>query len=691
MNPIQLFIFSTLVLLLGAVITWIMGNRSQVKIVSTVFFGTSSAGILAAAVAVFSNGMVQTEHSLVEIPGIGAGLLFRIDLLSALFLSIIALVAFLVALYAIRYMDLKIFSNSSLGSFYPVLMVFFASVMAVVVVADMFFFLIFWEIMTLASYFLVIYDRHDKKVLRAGFKYFLITHIATAFMFIGVIILYLQGGSFSFDGLGQAMQRLSVSNPGMVHLALGMLFLAFATKAGILPMGDWLPDAYSSAPTPASGAFAGSMTKLGVYGIIRIFADILPVSEFTQTWGIIIALMGTISIFIGTLTALIQEQSKRLLSFHVIGQMGYIFLGVGMGIYFLNSQPVLAIVALSAGVFHLINHVCYKSCLFFNAGSVLWKTGTTELNKIGGLYRILPITAIITVIASLSISGVPPFSGFTSKWLIYQSSIRAAEANPLILAFGIIALFISIVTLASFVKFFSTIFYGKYADNNSQAIRRDVPLTMMIPQMAMAFLSIAFGLVPILPLTFVHRSLSTLMDANFFPSVQSIYGSDPLGGLITRYGEGTFAAWNPLLLALVGAICMLIAYAFYRAGSAPRRVDSTWYCGEEHTDEEVRYRAHSFYLPFKKLFRIRIGKYEREGVYPSFSLPKIRFSNNRFKRLTDIDNWFYYPLVNNFMDLMKRFSSTHTGIPHVYLLWLIIGTVLAVAVLFMLAGHTGHL
>jgi hydrogenase-4 component B len=692
MNPIQLFMISTLLLVLGAIVTWIIGNRRELTSkLSTVFFALSSIGVLSVVFNVFSSGTAQLDAPLIKVPGIDAGLLLRIDFLSALFLGIIALVGFLVALYAVRYMNLKIFADLSLRAFFPVLMFFFASVMYVVVVVDMFFFFIFWEIMTLASYFLVIFNKRDKDTLRAGFKYFLITHIATALMFIAVIMIYLQGGSFSFDALGQAMQSMSVSNPGLLHLALLFLFLAFATKAGILPMGDWLPDAYSSAPTPATVAFAGSMTKLGVYGVIRIFVDILPVSDFSQTWGIIIALMGTISIFIGTLTALVQEESKRLLSFHVIGQMGYIFLGVGMGIYFLNVQPVLAIVALSAGIFHLINNVCYKSCLFFNAGSVVWKTGTTNLNLVGGLYRVLPMTAIITVIASLSISGVPPLSGFSSKWLIYQSSIRAAATNPLILGFGIVALFISIVTLASFIKFSSTLFYGKYADNNAKAKRREVPLTMMIPQVVMALLSIILGILPILPLKYIHKSVASLMGADFFPPMQSIYGTDALGGLMTDYGKGAFAVWNPLLLTLVGLFCILIAYAFYRSGSAPRRADTTWYCGEEHGDEEVRYRAHSFYLPFKKMFRIRIGKYEREGVYPSIGYPKITFGNNLFKRITDIDKWFYNPLVNHFMVLMKRFSSTHSGVPHLYLLWLIVGTIMAVVVLFLLAGHQGHL
>jgi hydrogenase-4 component B len=688
MSPITIFILSIFVLVVGAVVTMLLGRlRETVGKISLFFISLSAIGIYYVVISVFTSGPITGAQPLWTVPGIAASFIIRIDYLSALFLAIISFVSVLVSLYSVSYMQMPVYQSLSLRAFYPILLVFFAGVMCVVTVADMFFFFIFWEIMTLASYLLVIFNKNDQNRLRAGFKYFFITHVATALLFIATIILYVHGGSFSFAGLGSAMTALQASNPKILHLVLAFFFLGFATKAGILPMGDWLPDAYPAAPAPASAAFAGSMTKLGIYGLVRIFCDILPVSGHTQTWGLIIALFGTGSIFVGTMTALVQEDSKRLLSFHVIGQMGYMFLGIGVGTYFLPTQPVLAIVGIGAGVFHLINHVSYKSCLFFNAGSVYWKVGTRDLNKVGGLSKILPVTAVTTVIASLSIAGIPPFSGFSSKWLIYQASIKGGISSPVLIGLGIIAIFISAVTLASFIKFFSSIFYGKYADNQTNAKKGEVPLSMMIPQLALSFLCIFFGIVPLLPVKLVYTSVTHLFDPGFVPPVTEIYGASGTGGLSLSFGSGIFAGWNPVIIVAVGLVCIFIAWSLYRSGKAPSRVDETWYCGEPQKDEEVRYRAHSFYLPFKQLFSIRIGSYRREGVYPSFSYPKVSFTERHFfKRIINLDKWFFNPLVEKFMKLMRGFSATHSGIPHVYLLWLVIGTLAAVVVLFSLAG-----
>lgn len=688
MNAINLFQIAIGILFLGAVVTFLLARqRRTVGSVATLFIILAAILIYSVVIQVFRHGPVQTDTPLWQVPGIGASLQIQIDYLSALFLAIISLVAVLVALYSIRFMQLPDFAAFNLRAFYPILLIFFTGVMCVVTVADMFFFFIFWEIMTLTSYLLVIFNKNDQNRLRAGFKYFLITQVATSLLFIAAIILYKVSGSFSFNAMSNAMGILASNRSGLLHLVLLFFFLGFATKAGILPMGDWLPDAYPAAPAPATAAFAGSMTKLGIYGMVRIFCDLLPISDHTSTWGGIIAVFGTISIFIGTMTALVQEDSKRLLSFHVIGQMGYMFLGIGIGIHFLPSQPILAIIGIGAGVFHLINHVSYKSCLFFNAGSVYWKVGTRNLNKVGGLARILPVTAIITVIASLSISGIPPFSGFSSKWLIYQASIQGGITNPLVIALGITAIFISAVTLASFVKFFSATFYGKYADNNLNAQKGDVPITMMIPQVVLAILCVVFGIVPLLPVKFVFISVANLFPTNFVPSLEMIYGSSKIGGITLNIGSSAIANWNPVVIIGVGFLCFLIAYTFYKSGNAPRRIDTTWYCGEVHEDTEVRYHAHSFYLPFKNFFRIRLGKYERPGVYPTIHYPKLQFrESNLFKQLANIDQYLYYPLVKRFLVIMKWFSTSHSGIPQFYLLWAILGVFLAITILFVLSA-----
>jgi hydrogenase-4 component B len=674
------------IFLIGAVMALLLGGRR--KLVGWLALGTASLAtllILDTVSTVFKSGPVSTGLPLLQVPGLGAALIFQIDFLSALFLAIISIVSVLVTLYAQKFMQQAHYDAGSLRLFYGVLLLFFAAVLCVVAVADLFFFFVFWEIMTLTSYLLVIYRWEDRSRLRAGYKYFLITHIATAFLFIGGILLYRHSGSFSFSFLKITMAELQQSHPGLLHFILACFFLGFATKAGILPMGDWLPDAYPAAPAPASAAFAGSMTKLGIYGLVRVFCGFLPITGHSQIWGLVIACFGALSIFIGTMTALVQEDAKRLLSFHVIGQMGYMFLAIGIGLYFLPTQPVIGMIGLGAGIFHLINHVSYKSCLFFNAGAVFYKVGTRDINRVSGLARILPVTAAATIIASLSIAGIPPFSGFASKWLIYQAALRGGFTAPFFIVLGLIAIFISAVTLASFVKFFGSLFFGKYADNHSKAEGGDVPWAMQLPQLFLAALCILFGVLPQLPVGWVYRCLAFLFPIGTVPSAAEIYGGGVLSGL-TLKAAGSTAGWNALLLLVVFGFCALLAWGLFRAGGVKQRKVETWYCGEEMSDEESRYRAHSFYLPFKQVFRIRIANYERPGVYPTITWPKNLLEKGAvLNKIFDIDRWLYQPLVRGTNRVLHRFSATHSGLPHLYLLWLVIGVALAVIILFRLS------
>lgn len=681
------FFAAEAIYLTGALVTLWMGERR--RSIGWVAWGASSLAtvlILACVIQVFTSGPMVMEKSLWQVPGLGASLLFRIDYLSALFLAIISIISVLVTLYAQSFMQIAHYQQQSLRYFYTVLLFFFAAVIAVVAISDLFFFFIFWEMMTLSSYLLVIYRSNDATRTRAGFKYFFVTHVATAFLFIGGLVLYLHSGSFSFIALKSAMMQMQSASPGMLHLVLGFFLVGFATKAGILPMGDWLPDAYPAAPAPASAGFAGSMTKLGIYGVVRVFCDFLPAGSHSQVWGLVIACLGAISILVGTMTALVQEDAKRLLSFHVIGQMGYMFLAIGTGIYFLSSQPVLAIIALGAGIFHLINHVSYKSCLFFNAGSVFYKVGTRDINKIGGLATILPWTAGVTVIASLSIAGIPPFSGFSSKWLIYEATLRGGFSTPVFVILGLLAIFVSAVTLASFIKFIGSVFYGKYADNKSKAKPGDVPLPMRIPQFVLAGFCIVFGLFPRLPVQWVYRALIPLFPQDFVGDASSIYGHSSLAGLQLQVNNAA-AGWQALPLLMVFVLCTALAYYLFKSAKVTQRADQTWFGGEPIKNEDGRYRAHSYYLPFKQIFRIRIGKYERSGVYPTIRYPDIHLKKDDFwHRLIDVDLWFFNPLVNATMRFLRFFSNTHSGLPHVYLLWMLIGVLVAVVLLFSFSG-----
>ena len=691
MNAAQLVLIGVGILAGGAVVTALIS--SQRKTVGPVaFLFVLSAGILVfySGLSVLMSNQAVVTGTLLTVPTLGAELVFRVDQLSALFLIIISVISMLTTLYSLGYMVR--YRDQHLIRYYPLLQLFFVGIIGVVCMADWFFFLIFWEFMTLCSYFLVIFEKDNPVSLRAGLKYIIVTHAATALMLIAIIVLWKAGGShsFSFAAAKVGMAELAASKPVLLHLLLGLWFVGFGTKAGVLPFGDWLPDAYPAAPSGAAAAFGGSMTKLGIYGLLRVFVEMLPPSEFSSVWGIAIAVMGAASIFVGTITALAQDDCKRLLSFHVIGQMGYMMLAIGTGIYLLPTHPAMALLALMAGVYHLVNHVCYKSLLFLNAGSILLRTGERNLNRISGLSATMPLTAVTAVIASMAIAGIPPFSGFASKWMIYHVTILGVPALPVFLMLGIVALFISLVTLASFLKFLGGAFLGESSATAEQAQAGDVPLTMQLPQFALALLCVLFGLVPLLPLKGIHTALGSLLPAGA-PSLGSLVGGSWTGLTLSFGGEGVTGVWLPVAGLAAVVLSSLLAYGFSRLGAAQRRAVTIWHCGAlidgakmryvvvepksdpATADFEARYQAHGLYGAFKEAFK---------GIYPAVRVPKMAYPR-RLMSIFDADTWLFQPLARAGEWLTRRFSRTHSGVPQAYLIWQLMGLAVVLVVLFL--------
>ncbi|HVN31594.1 MAG TPA: proton-conducting transporter membrane subunit, partial [Thermoanaerobaculaceae bacterium] len=383
MSTATLLVTSVALLMAGALVSLALARRRTASgWASVASVGAAGVALWAVVVRTFSQGPAP-EVTLVSLPGIGAGLVVGVDCLSAIFLAITGTIGFLATLYSVEYMTR--YRNDSVAKYYPVLQLLFVGIVGVVATADFVFFLVFWELMTFASFFLVTFERENRASQKAGLKYFVVNQAATFGMIAAALILWTRSGSFRYAAMREALGTLAATQPALAHLVLFLFFMGFATKAGILPMGDWLPDAYPAAPSGATAAFGGTMTKLGVYGLLRVFLGFLPISPVTQTWGVVIALAGAVSLFVGTLTALKQDDIKRLMSFHVIGQVGYMFLGIGFGLYFLPTNQALAALGLLAGTFHMVNHSLYKSCLFLGAGAVSYRTGTRSLSALGGL------------------------------------------------------------------------------------------------------------------------------------------------------------------------------------------------------------------------------------------------------------------------------------------------------------------
>lgn len=398
----------------------------------------------------------------------------------------------------------------------------------------------------------------------------------------------------------------------------------------------------------------------------------LPLSGATRTWGYLIALAGLGTLFVATLTALRQDQVKRLMSFHLMGQVGYMLLGIGLGLALLRSQPVLGALALMGGLFHLINNALYKPALYMAAGAAEYRGAGTSLGAGGGLGRAMPVTALCAGAASLAIAGVPPLNGFASKWLLYVSGILGGREFAGFALAALVAMFISLVTLASFLKYLGGTFFGPPTPETRNI--REVPATMLLPQVALVALCLTLGLNPRWPLEYVHRAIVHLPSAGGLPDLAALLGPGlGLGGA----GAGVAAVWSPLPMALalvgLGALCWA---GLERLGGAAHREVPVWTCGEELEASVTRYPATSFYLPFKQAFH---------GIYPQPHVRAPAFPAG-LRRAFDLDRWLYLPAARAVQRSATAAGRTHPGIPQVYLLWIVLGAVAVITIIMLTVG-----
>lgn len=680
---------SIIALLVGVIFTTLIKNKSISGIVSIL-----STSLFSSALLFFSLNIILTktivEQNLFSLnPLLNASFFISIDSLSALFLLIIAIVSLCVTIFSWKY--LEVYEEQSSRRFYPFLLLVFLSAVGLVIIRDLLFFILFWELMTLISWQLVIFERQKKEALKGGLQYFITTHAATAFLILSALILYSYSHNFNFTEIKKSFLILLEKNSLLAHFILFFLLIAFITKAGILPFGFWLPNAYPQPPSSASSFFGGVMSKFAVYALLRFFLSVIPLSNATQIWGLIIAIAGVLSIFIGTIAALNQDEAKRLMSFHAIGQVGYMLLGIGTGIYFINVNPFLGIIALTGGLLHLLNNSIYKSLLFLNAGAIFYKTGTTDLNKVSGLIKVTPLTAMTAIVGALSIAGVPPFNGFMSKLLIFESSIWTAKVNEsffmvkfAFIIFGIISVFISAITLASFLKFVNSAFMGKLRGVQQDSKR--IPWSMTFPQFILALICLITGLFPLFPLELTYNAISSSTNLTL-PHFSSVFLSS-LAGVSIKFCQDCkeTGVWFPIFVIFSVTILSLIIFVFEKYAQAPKRDVDTWYGGKEHTPEEVTYTGHSFYQPFKEMLSFRIGKIQFRGLYP-VELPSFNFSFPVWiRKLIQPDEWFYYPLSNKVIKFFNTFGYCYEQLSGKYMAWLVLGGVLVIVLVFYLAG-----
>jgi multicomponent Na+:H+ antiporter subunit D len=413
--------------------------------------------------------------------GIPIRIIFTVDAMSAFMGIICAIVGTSVLLYSLSSES----RNSSLDGYYTLFFLMITGVFGMVSTGDFFNFFVFLEILSLASAGIIAYRIDGGLAVEAALKYFVLSTLGAILVLFAIGIYYGQ-----YDALNIAMiaQRMQFSM--LDRIALVLLVAALAMKCGAVPMHFWTPDAYSLAPSSAT-AFLVVASQASLYGLFRVLFTMYNVTMNCLTVGWIIIILGILSMVVGVTMAIPQKDVKRLMAYHAISQTGYMLLGVGVGLAVLGNNALTSafgFMAMEGGIFHIFNHAMYKGLLFLTAGAIFYRIGTRDLNKMGGLGHTMKYTMIFFMIGALAIAGIPPFNGFASKLMIYESVYLF---NPLL---AIIAMVVSILTLASFVKVFHSIFMGpqlpEYADV------KEAPLPMLIGMGILAAIVILFGLFP---------------------------------------------------------------------------------------------------------------------------------------------------------------------------------------------------
>ena len=492
--------------LFAAFLLPLIGKAGSAVRSAWVFLGAALTAAIGLTLAwqVFTTGSVVyvfgADNPLQTLPADAAfpiRIMFEIDAMGALMVTIASLSSFAIILYSLAAEA----RQSGLETFYAMLFLLVGGVMGMVCTDDLFNYFVFLEITSLAGAALVAYRVDQGVAVEAGLKYAVLSTLGALSILVAIGILFAQYNALNIPALASRLQFTTLD-----QVALVLLVVPLAMKCGAVPMHFWTPDAYATAPSSVT-AFLVVSSQASLYGLFRIlfslFGDLVHFSWATFGWFLII--LGVLSMFVGVTMAIPQKDVKRLMAYHAVSQTGYMLLGVGVGLALLGDRGALDAygkTAMAGGLFHIINHAMYKGLLFLTAGAVFLRAGTRNLNKLGGLGHSMPWTMGFFMIGALAIAGVPPFNGFASKLLIYESVFRF---SPFL---SVIAMIVSILTLASFVKVFHSMFLGPRRPEFAAV--REVPVPMFL---GMAFLAAIVVVTGLVPQPFVERMISPAVDA----------------------------------------------------------------------------------------------------------------------------------------------------------------------------------
>jgi hydrogenase-4 component B len=525
-------------------------------------------------------------HLPVGLPWIGAH--FRIDALSAFFLVVTSLGGASASLYAIGYGE----HEEAPGRVLPFYPAFLAGMTLVVLADDAFTFLLAWEFMSLSSWALVMAHHHDADNRAAGYIYIVMASFGTLTLLLAFGLLAGPDGGYTFD----AIRRAEHVMPGVVLL---LMMVGAGSKAGLVPLHVWLPLAHPAAPSHVSALMSGVMTKVAVYGFVRVVFDLLGSPGWW--WSSILLTVGGTSAVLGVLSALMQRDLKRLLAFSTIENIGIVFIGLGLALAFkANGMAAAAALALTAALLHAFNHSLFKSLLFFGAGAVLTATGERDIEKLGGLIRTMPQTAFLFLGGCLAISALPPLNGFVSEWLTFQA-VLLSPALPqwvlklLVPAIGAVLALGAALSAACFVRAFGIAFLGR-ARTPAAAAAHETDRASLAAMGLCLLLCLVVGVVPGLLIDLLGPVVQGLVGARM-PQQSSLPWLS-----IVPVAESR-SSYNGLLLFLFILLSTLITIeAIHRFASRRVRRSPPWDCGFPDPNPATQYTADSFSQPIRRVF-----------------------------------------------------------------------------------------
>ncbi len=593
----------------------------------------------------------------------------HIDALSGWFILIINLIFLTGALYGFSYLKPYFKQKNKLTLHWSAMLIQHASIISICVIQNSFVFLIAWEILALSSFLLIIFDHENPVTIKAGINYLIQAHFSIVFLMVAFLWVLNKTNSFDF----QAITTYSASLPGTASFILFLLFfVAFAIKAGFVPFHTWLPYAHPAAPSHVSGMMSGVIIKIGIYGILRM---LLVLKTDLVAAGYLILIVSVLSGLYGVMLAIIQHNLKKLLAYHSIENIGIIGIGIGIGCIGLGSGNLtLATLGFAGALLHTLNHALFKSLLFYTAGNVYQATHTMELEKLGGLIKKMPQTAILFLVAAIAICGIPPFNGFISEFILYTGLYSWLAEGTL---FSLLATIFSTIGLAAigglalicFTKAFGIIFLGTER-HKLPVTCREVSFLQLLPTYVLATVIVLIGIFPMLfirmlslpVLLFTNNSFTPVLpiQTGIFDSMQSI----------------SLAVW--ILIALILGIFAIRSWLLSHRHMA---TGATWGCGYIVPTPKLQYTASSFVRTYSKLFAPALVVEKKEerlhGIFPE----KVKYHTVAYDKAEKV---LIDPVLKFIKNFMRRFIFLNNGKLQFYILYgiLFIVTVLSIPVVY---------